>query len=101
MEKRGKGSIIFISSIAGFQPFSVSSYIHCLNLNWSSNLCGYLSFKALGAYSVSKTALLGLTKVLAQEVGHSGIRVNCIAPGVIQTKFSSMVIYKLAVFFSI
>jgi dehydrogenase/reductase SDR family member 4 len=25
MEKRGKGSIIFISSIAGFQPFSVSS----------------------------------------------------------------------------
>lgn len=43
---------------------------------------------------MSKTALLGLTKVLAQEVGHSGIRVNCIAPGVIQTKFSSMVIVK-------
>jgi dehydrogenase/reductase SDR family protein 4 len=55
-------------------------------------LCGYFSFKALGAYSVSKTALLGLTKVLAQEVGHTGIRVNCISPGVIQTKFSSMVI---------
>ena len=40
---------------------------------------------------MSKTALLGLTKVLAQEVGSSGIRVNCIAPGVIDTKFSSMV----------
>lgn len=67
MEERGQGSIIFVSSIAGFQPFS-----------------------ALGAYSVSKTALLGLTKVLAQELGPSGIRVNCIAPGVIQTKFSAM-----------
>jgi dehydrogenase/reductase SDR family protein 4 len=28
MEKKGKGSIIFISSIAGFQPFSVSNYFN-------------------------------------------------------------------------
>ena len=37
---------------------------------------------------MSKTALLGVTKVLAAECGPMGIRVNCIAPGVIQTNFS-------------
>jgi len=42
----------------------------------------------LGAYGVSKTALLGLTKALAQELGPSGVRVNCLAPGLIKTRFS-------------
>uniref|UniRef100_A0A8W7P4B1 Dehydrogenase/reductase SDR family member 4 n=1 Tax=Anopheles coluzzii TaxID=1518534 RepID=A0A8W7P4B1_ANOCL len=63
-ERKG-GSIVFISSIAGFQPFSL-----------------------LGAYSVSKTALFGLTKAASQELAAENIRVNCIAPGVVQTKFA-------------
>ncbi|KAH9365573.1 hypothetical protein HPB48_000936 [Haemaphysalis longicornis] len=42
----------------------------------------------LGAYSVSKTALLGLTRAVAEQVAPLNIRVNCIAPGIIKTKFS-------------
>ena len=42
-------------------------------------------------YSISKTALLALTKVLANELGSDGIRVNCIAPGLIKTNFSKTV----------
>ncbi len=45
----------------------------------------------LGPYSISKTALLGLTKVLATELACENIRVNCLAPGVVKTRFSETV----------
>jgi len=67
IRKRGGGSIVFISSIAGFHPLTL-----------------------LGAYSVSKTALLGLTKAASADLACENITVNCIAPGIIETKFSQL-----------
>ncbi|XP_048654403.1 dehydrogenase/reductase SDR family member 2, mitochondrial-like [Marmota marmota marmota] len=68
MENRGQGSVVLVSSIAAYVPHA-----------------------KLGAYNVSKTALLGLTKTLAVELAPKNIRVNCLVPGFIKTDFSQVV----------
>jgi dehydrogenase/reductase SDR family member 4 len=65
MQANGGGSIINISSIGGVSPE-----------------------QGLGIYSVSKAALISLTKVMAHEWGKHNIRANVICPGLIETKFS-------------
>ncbi|EFA00285.2 Peroxisomal multifunctional enzyme type 2-like Protein [Tribolium castaneum] len=71
LRKSSCGRIIFISSIGGFQPLDL-----------------------IGAYCVSKCALFGLTKTAAAQLAKENITVNCIAPGLIKTKFSHFLVEK-------
>ena len=66
MIKRKSGNIIFVSSMWGVSGGSCE--VH---------------------YSATKAALIGMTKALAKEVGPSDIRVNCVAPGVIETDMNA------------
>jgi NAD(P)-dependent dehydrogenase (short-subunit alcohol dehydrogenase family) len=65
MLAQGGGCIVNVSSIGGIRASDV-----------------------IGGYSVSKAALIMLTQVQAKCWGRDGIRVNCIAPGLIRTEFA-------------
>ena len=66
MINRGSGCVINISSMWG--EVGASCEVH---------------------YSAAKAGLIGMTKALAKEMGLSGIRVNCITPGVIATEMNA------------
>jgi NAD(P)-dependent dehydrogenase (short-subunit alcohol dehydrogenase family) len=65
MVAAGRGAIVNVSSTAGLR-----------------------ASPGLGAYSVSKAAVLMLTRVMARELAPSGVRVNAIAPALVETRFS-------------
>ena len=65
MVERKEGSIVIVSSIGGLTSSTV-----------------------IGAYNISKAADFQLARNLAAEFGPSGVRVNCIAPGLVRTDFA-------------
>jgi len=65
MLERGAGSIIIVSSIGGLTSSTM-----------------------IGAYNISKAADFQLARNLAAEFGPRGVRVNCIAPGLVKTDFA-------------
>lgn len=67
MDDQRAGTVIFISSILGIQ-----------------------AAPAQGVYGATKAAVISLTKTLAVELGPAGIRVNAIAPGLVDTKFAAV-----------
>lgn len=67
MRQHGGGKIVNVASIVGLNP-------------------GHFQ----GIYSVTKAAIISLTKTLAMELGPDNIQVNAIAPGLVQTKFAQV-----------
>ncbi len=55
-----------------------------------SSIWGQIGASCEVAYSMSKSAVIGLTKALSQELAPSNIAVNCVCPGIIDTRMNSM-----------
>jgi dehydrogenase/reductase SDR family protein 4 len=74
MAQQEAGAIVFISSIAAYDPVP-----------------------GLGAYSVTKAGVIAMTKGLAKELATRRVRVNAVAPGLIETQLSRALIENKAI----
>ena len=70
-----------------FMPLMISRKSGCV-INISS-IWGVHGASCEVAYSAAKAGIIGFTKALAREVGPSGVRVNCIAPGLVESEMNS------------
>ncbi len=83
---------------------NVKGIYHCVNAAMSgflkkqagcvitvSSMWGQVGASCEAAYSATKGAVIALTKALAKELGPSGVRVNCVSPGVILTDMCARV----------
>ena len=70
-------------------PFFLQTHSGCIIT--VSSMWGQVGASCEAAYSATKGAVLALTRALAKELGPSGIRVNCVAPGVILTDMCASV----------
>jgi len=64
------------------------------------NVASYAGMKAaplMGPYGMSKAAVISLTRTLAVELGGAGIRVNAVAPGLVETRFSAALLDNAAI----
>ena len=68
-QRKAKGSVVNIASVVG-----------------------QMAAPMQGVYAMTKAAVISMTRTLAMELGGAGIRVNAIAPGLIETKFAQMLV---------
>lgn len=68
-ERKAKGSVVNVASVVGLMAAPMQ-----------------------GVYAMTKAAVISMTKTLAMELGGAGIRVNAIAPGLIETKFAKVLV---------
>ncbi len=68
-QRKAKGSIVNVASVVGMMAAPMQ-----------------------GVYAMTKSAVISMTKTLAMELGGAGIRVNAIAPGLVETKFAQVLV---------
>ena len=57
-----------------------------------ASVAGIIASPAQGVYAMTKAAVISMTRTLAQELGPEGIRVNAIAPGLVETRFAGALV---------
>jgi NAD(P)-dependent dehydrogenase (short-subunit alcohol dehydrogenase family) len=68
-ERKAKGSVVNVASVVGLMAAPMQ-----------------------GVYAMTKSAVISMTKTLAMELGAAQIRVNAIAPGLVETKFAQVLV---------
>ncbi|MBF0493220.1 MAG: SDR family oxidoreductase [Deltaproteobacteria bacterium] len=77
---------MFLCSREGFKLMKNNQGGVILNISSLAGIRGQIKFPGTAAYAASKNAVIGLTEVMAVEGKPYNVRVNCLAPGAVNTK---------------